>query len=229
MEDAYSVRVPVAWVDQHLDAMWVNTFGSLDLFGFGSEKVTIFWLSGDATCDEPGESSSEAVDLGPRSTENPANEVDAAGQSSPVAINADDCFNDDGIVECVAEIDVIALAWEEVEGAADLLSLTVAFAGPVDGGGDVLVDVAIRPRGDGNPLGTRIEISDGVFSCKFPGSDGPLPGEECEIDEDGAIAVVRDIAGMSGRIDVAIAAIHFAEDGAHIRDGAQIKGILERE
>jgi hypothetical protein len=128
----------------------------------------------------------------------------------------------------VAEIDVIALGWGYVDGSPDLLMLTATFAAPVTGGGDALFDFGIWPRGSGSPLGTRIEVSDGAAECNFPGSDGPLPGESCEVNTDGEILVVRDVSGMTGRVDVTVSSIHFAADDSLVRDAAQIIQVVER-
>ena len=200
--NAYSVDVPTSTSDGVYGGVFKEAFGNADIFGLRSIVDTIYTLSGDATCTAPAEETTDTtafVNTAPRSTQNPTNEIDAAGQSGPVAINADDCFDDDGPVDCEPGIDVIGLAWDHADGTPDLLTVTLTFSDPPTDAGEAIIDVGVWPRGDGGPLGVRVSISDGAASCTFPNrDDGPLPGETCEVDGSD-IVIVYEISAMGGR------------------------------
>jgi hypothetical protein len=110
--------------------------------------------SKDSICIDPVEASSTSSSTSSsttstaaaqeRSSSNTSYDVDAEGQPGTVAINSDDCFDDDGPAACTEGIDIIGMAWEPVAGAPDQLKVTVTFAGPVGGTQDFLFNMGIR-------------------------------------------------------------------------------------
>jgi hypothetical protein len=229
VRDAYTVRVPVMTADLQVSGTMRALF-DLDIFGAGAPRAATLWLSGDATCTAPPDATTTTafVNDEPRSTRNTSNPVDAAGQSSPVPINRDDCFDDGGPVDCVPSVDVVGLAWAKADGGPDSLRLAVEFAAAPTDAGTATFNIGVWPRGDGSPQGPQIRVNDGAASCTYPNrDDGPLPGESCEV-VGSEIIIVVDISEMTGRIDVSISSFRIAEDGSVVHDAAQISGILQR-
>jgi hypothetical protein len=158
-----------------------------------------------------------------RSSSNTSYDVDASGQPGSVAVNADDCFDDDGPAAC--GVDITGMAWEPVAGAPDLLQVTITFAGPLGGTEDFLLNMGIRGA-ESDGLGTNYSVEGGEASWNFPGSDGPLAGESASVDDNGRLVIIRDLSSLTGIIRISIRTRTLTDP--QIGDAVQISNVADR-
>ena len=222
--DAYRILITAKYTD--LGEIWSPTrTGTLFLRGFfgGSTGAQGIKLAGDGKCNaSTSTDTGPSVPAGPRSSQNTSYPVTVSGTSGSVAVNANDCFGEKAPADqCPDEVDIAGMSWGPVEGAPNLLRVTVSFVGPFAGPTETLVTISLFS--DGPALGTTVSLVDGNVTCTFPGSDGPLAGESCALNAVGEIDLVRDVSGMN-RIRISIRSRQGSGD-SQVGDAVQISGI----